>query len=291
MTDIGGLLSRALEQSANGIKLRDAVVVSPRQGGINISYQGQLVPEVAVCDGYSQRMQAGDVVACLVVGTRWLVLDKIGVSDASQVPTTDISWSDAPPTGTGWQPSASGDVFVKTNKIHVVRPAGSVDPASGPVSSSSFPPVASKSYANGHINGYFGNQPVQGSWSGSPNTAVWFYGSQISTFCAGKSSYSMTIGLERADDGSGDNEATVHLYLVAEGAAPYSTPVISNGWTVSQKMAPGTSLTGDHAIPIPDLQAGLLATGQYNGVAAFTTNHSDYIVFTTGCGSINVSAH
>jgi hypothetical protein len=285
MTSMAELLNAALQQSRDSIQLRDAVVSALRDDGLNLTYQGQLVSEAAVLDSYEAK--AGDVVACLVVGTRWLVLGKIGVATPKTVATTDISWSDAAPAGTGWQVSASGDVFVKDNKIHVKRVADAPDPDKPATDDAIIKPDATECYAEGRRNPYFDGRPAQGAWYRPPNTGIWVYGSKISDFVAGRTATKITMEVSRLEDGSGVyGAAAMHLYLITNGTVPSSTPSLSHAWTPGVKLGPGDALRGDDAIVIPDEQRDLLASGAYKGIGCYTSITRDYIVY-GNCGNLH----
>jgi hypothetical protein len=229
--------------------------------------------------------KAGDTVTVVRSNAGWCVIGKVGpewVPDPED--ELDLSWGTGSPPGSGW---VSGTAWARDGAVYVQT----ADPAPPPKVLHPRPvtlsPSSQAAYRDGLRDGE--QNPSQGCWHSYPHpyTGGWFYGSQISDACSGKSVASMTIRIARtAEDHGIYGGVKPVLYLLTPGSAPTTTPSLGAGPFYGPALALGVSAT----FSLPASFATALAAGTASGVGISAgVGDSSYLIATSGCGQITVT--
>lgn len=248
-------------------------------GTVNLKWGTDVLTGIPCNQSYVSRKD-GDVVLVIRHSGGWRVIDKIGDEHRIEYPPIpSLAFGTAQPSGSGWVKGEA--IWVQDGAIYIqtgVGPGLPGDPLPPQSGSIPLPVTVSPTTTAGYVTGLRnGTEAKQGAWGDftEPWTGAWFYGTQISAACAGRTVTSMEIQLTRSSTPHGMlGKATPRLHTHSNSTPPNTTPQLTNEWA-----GLGLGIGAAEWSPIPNETAQALATGEVLGIAASAPPGLDYIVY------------
>ncbi|MFI5685912.1 hypothetical protein [Streptomyces sp. NPDC051636] len=275
-------------------------------GRVNLQLgDGSLLMEVACPDSYRNRA-AGDWVAVRLSSVPvvlWRLGDDPATTDAADLQKAatqaaqDVqvvraaTYGTSVPAGSGWQAATAVYMRKVDGKLEIYfQVADASDPSPEtpgvptpkPVTIS---PTASGSWRGGKPDDYAGT-PVQGDWTGRGNRrGGWFYGSAISSACAGKTVAGMKVAFTRKAGAGVNAKRPLHVYLHSYASPPSGQLDLGDGPEDLLRLSAGAKGTAT----LPKSWVTALASGSAKGLAIYASGAADYMAVTGGQLTITFS--